>query len=51
MQEKTTTEIRPVKKSYQKPKVRFERVFETMALSCGKIEPTQGNCNSNRKTS
>ena len=25
------------KKPYQKPSFRFERVFETMALSCGKL--------------
>jgi len=27
----------PVKKPYVKPEVRHERVFETLALSCGKI--------------
>jgi hypothetical protein len=32
------------RKPYQKPAFRFERVFETMALSCGKISPTQGHC-------
>jgi len=39
------------KKRYQKPAVRFERVFETSALSCGKVQTTQGTCHSNRKTS
>lgn len=39
------------KKPYDKPAFRFERVFETMALSCGKVNPTQGACSSNRKTS
>ena len=29
------------KKAYQEPAFRHERVFETMALSCGKIQPTQ----------
>ena len=29
---------------YQKPAFRYERVFETMALACGKINPTQGQC-------
>jgi hypothetical protein len=31
------------KKKYQKPAFRFERVFETQALSCGKVA-TQGQC-------
>jgi len=39
------------KKQYDKPAFRFERVFETMALTCGKVSPTQGGCISNRKTS
>jgi len=39
------------KKLYQKPAFRYERVFETLALSCGKIAPTQHTCHHNRKTS
>ena len=39
------------KKPYVKPEVRHERVFETMALSCGKISGTQGGCHFNRKNS
>jgi len=39
------------KKPYVKPVVRHERVFETMALSCGKVQSTQGSCHFNRKTS
>ncbi len=41
------------KKLYQKPAFRYERVFETQALSCGKIAPTQSTCVSQaqRKTS
>jgi len=39
------------KKLYQKPAFRYERVFETLALSCGKISGTSANCNSQRKTS
>lgn len=39
------------KKPYQKPSFRFEKVFETMALSCGKIGPTQFQCRFNRKNS
>jgi hypothetical protein len=41
----------PGKKPYQKPEFRFERVFETMALSCGKVSPTEFQCRFNRKTS
>jgi len=39
------------KKPYQKPAFRFERVFETSALSCGKIHATQSGCLHNRKLS
>ena len=39
------------KKPYTKPAFRFERVFETQALSCGKIRGTIGQCHLNRKTS
>jgi hypothetical protein len=39
------------KKAYQKPAFRYERVFETLALSCGKIGPTSAQCKFNRKTS
>jgi hypothetical protein len=39
------------KKPYQKPAVRHERIFETQALTCGKIQGTQGQCASNRKNS
>ncbi len=41
----------PRKKPYVKPEVRSERVFETMALSCGKISPTQLQCQFNVKNS
>jgi len=40
-----------IKKPYTKPAFRFERVFETAALRCGKIQPTQFLCRHNRKTS
>ncbi len=43
--------VSPVKKPYQKPEVRYERVFETMAMSCGKVQATQGSCRHNRKSS
>lgn len=39
------------KKPYRKPEFRYERVFETMALACGKINPSQGQCKFNRKAS
>ena len=42
---------RTKKKPYQKPSFRYERVFETMALSCGKVHPTQFQCRFNRKNS
>ena len=39
------------KKLYQKPAFRYERVFETLALSCGKTFGQLGNCVHSRKTS
>jgi len=41
----------PMKKPYQEPAFRHERVFETMALTCGKLDPTQFSCRFNRHTS
>lgn len=41
----------PRGRPYQRPAFRFERVFETMALACGKISPTQSHCRFNRKSS
>ena len=38
------------KRNYQKPAFRHERVFETMALRCGKVG-TQGQCQLSSKTS
>ena len=32
------------KKPYEKPSFRFEKVFVTTALSCGKVNPTDMNC-------
>ena len=40
-----------VKKPYQKPQVRHERVFETMALACGKVGVTSHACRLNRRAS
>ena len=42
---------RTTKKAYVKPLVRHERVFETMALSCGKVQNTSGPCHFNRRVS
>jgi hypothetical protein len=38
-------------KPYLKPEFRYERAFETMALSCGKIRASQALCRFNRKSS
>jgi hypothetical protein len=39
------------KKPYRKPEFRYERVFETLALSCGKISGSQQQCKFNLKVS
>jgi len=39
------------KKPYQKPAFVREQVFETMALACGKINPTSGPCKTVKKNS
>jgi hypothetical protein len=39
------------KKPYQKPAFRYERVFETAALSCGKVFGNVTACGQSRKTS
>jgi hypothetical protein len=39
------------KRPYRKPELRHERVFETMALACGKQRATQAQCRLNRKRS
>jgi hypothetical protein len=39
------------KRPYRKPAFRYERVFETLALSCGKIGSSTILCQSSRKTS
>ena len=39
------------KKPYQKPSFKYEKVFETMALACGKISPTQQSCKQIKKNS
>jgi hypothetical protein len=39
------------KRRYVKPAFQHEKVFETMALACGKISGTQRQCHFNRKNS
>jgi len=39
------------KKAYVKPAFRHEKVFETMALACGKTSGTQASCRANRRNS
>jgi hypothetical protein len=39
------------KKPYSKPAFRFERVFETQALSCGKVGSHTTICKTNPKAS
>ena len=39
------------KKPYVKPEVRHERVFETMALTCGKVQISTFTCRTQRKNS
>jgi hypothetical protein len=40
------------KRAYSKPEFRFEGVFETRALSCGKVSgSTSSGCHLNRKSS
>ena len=42
---------RTAKKPYQEPAFRHERVFETMALSCGKVQATNFQCRFHRMNS
>jgi hypothetical protein len=39
------------KKPYEKPSFRYEQVFVTSALTCGKISTTQSQCTNNTKVS
>jgi hypothetical protein len=38
------------KKTYEKPSFRYEQVFVTTALSCGKISLTQGACGNTKSS-
>ncbi|MGA2589299.1 MAG: hypothetical protein ABSH32_05240 [Bryobacteraceae bacterium] len=42
---------RAAKKPYRPPAVRYERVFETSAITCGKVQVNEGPCHQNRKLS
>lgn len=46
-----TSEARTAKKLYQKPAFRFEQVFETAALACGKVFGNVGGCGQSKKSS
>jgi hypothetical protein len=48
---KIADERQAEKKQYQEPAFRHERVFETMALACGKVQDTNFQCRFNRHTS
>jgi hypothetical protein len=57
IEKKPNTEVKKTgsrhkaKKPYQKPEFRYEKVFETMALACGKVHPVEAQCRFNRKNS
>jgi hypothetical protein len=50
-EEKRPPQKKQAKKPYTKPAFRFERVFETQALSCGKVHSHGTPCKLNPKTS
>jgi hypothetical protein len=39
------------KKPYEKPSFRYEQVFVTSALTCGKVSITESQCTTNLKAS
>jgi len=39
------------KNPYTAPAFRFDKVFEVMALACGKMHATEHNCRLSRKSS
>jgi len=54
MKNSSNEEPRPAasaKKPYEKPGFRYEQVFVTSALSCGKITTTESGCGLNTKVS
>jgi hypothetical protein len=49
--QKLTSKAAKERRPYQRPSFRYERVFETTALSCGKLVGSSGSCISQHKTS
>jgi hypothetical protein len=48
----TAAEAKPrARKPYEKPTFAREQLFETMALACGKTNPTIGQCKAVKKNS
>jgi hypothetical protein len=45
------TDEKPSRKPYQKPQFEHERIFETMALQCGKVQPHTQGCIQSPKNS
>jgi hypothetical protein len=50
-EEKRLLNKEQTKKTYSKPAFQFERVFETQALSCGKVGSQSSQCHLRSKTS
>jgi hypothetical protein len=50
-EDKPLFQKKQTKKPYAKPAFRFERVFETQALSCGKVASHGTACKINPKAS
>jgi len=48
---KTATQEKGSKRPYKKPAFQHEKVFETMALSCGKLGGTSLACKTSKKLS
>jgi hypothetical protein len=51
MEKKKIENEKASKRPYKKPAFQYERVFETMALACGKIGATTAACKSSKKSS
>jgi hypothetical protein len=49
--EKRLIQKQEPRKPYTKPAFRFERIFVTTALTCGKSDPTEFLCGQIRKVS
>jgi hypothetical protein len=51
LEDKQQIPDKKARKPYLKPAFRFEQVFVTTALSCGKVDPTIFLCKTNRSAS